>query len=65
MATDRELNTAELKKLSPEVRRRNRRLGWAVAVLAIACALWSTRAVRNGWIYPQDTTYSFPHWMKK
>lgn len=57
-------SVAELKQLPPHLRRRNRRLGWAVTLLVLICALWSVHAVRQGWIYPQDPTYTFPHWMK-
>ena len=55
---------AQLKQLSPGVRRRNRRLGWILAFLALACALWTPWAARHGWIYPEDTKFAFPHWIK-
>lgn len=45
-------------------RRRNRRLGWAIAFLALASALWTPYAAHHGWIYPEETTFAFPHWMK-
>lgn len=57
-------STAELKRLSPRVRRRNRRLGWALFFLALASMLWTPYAARHGWIYPQDTTFTLPHWLK-
>ncbi|MGH9393138.1 MAG: hypothetical protein ACRD1E_03145 [Terriglobales bacterium] len=50
--------------VSPQIRRRNRRLGWAIALLALACALWTPYAAHHGWIYPEETTFAFPHWMK-
>ena len=50
--------------LSPELRRRNRRLGWMLAALALACALWTPIAAHRGWIYPEETTFAFPHWLK-
>ncbi len=56
--------TAELKQLLPSVRRRNRRLGWALAFLALFSALWTPWAARHGWIYPEETTFAFPHWIK-
>lgn len=46
------------------LRRRNLRLGWLLAFLALACAAWTPWAVRRGWIYPEETTFAFPHWMK-
>ena len=54
---------AELKQLPPDLRRRNRRLGWLITVIAVACLLWSHWAVVHGWIYPESATYAFPHWM--
>ena len=56
---------AEMKQLPPQLRRRNRRLGLAITFLVLMGALWSVWAVRRGWIYPQDPSYSFPQWMKK
>lgn len=56
--------TAELKQLSPQVRRRNRRWGLALLALTLACAVWTSWAARHGWIYPEETTFSFPHWIK-
>lgn len=53
-----------MKQLSPPLRRRNRRLGWAIACLALAILLWTPWAVRHGWIYPEETTFAFPHWTK-
>jgi len=50
--------------LSPQLRRRNRRLGWLFALLVIAGALWSPWAVHHGWIYPEETTFAWPHWNK-
>ncbi|HET9784619.1 MAG TPA: hypothetical protein VFP94_06635 [Terriglobales bacterium] len=57
-------STTELKQLSPQVRRRNRRLGWALFFLALAAMLWTPYAAHHGWIYPEDTTFAFPHWIK-
>ncbi|HWG38374.1 MAG TPA: hypothetical protein VN690_11715 [Terriglobales bacterium] len=50
--------------VSEHTRRRNRRLGWAIAFLALASALWTPYAAHHGWIYPEETTFAFPHWMK-
>jgi hypothetical protein len=47
------------------LRRRNRRLGLLLAAFALATALWTFWPVHHGWIYPEDTSYAFPHWMKK
>lgn len=57
-------STAELKQLPPRTRRRNRRLGWALFFLALATMLWTPYAAHHGWIYPEETTFSFPHWIK-
>ncbi|MGH9418239.1 MAG: hypothetical protein ACRD01_16590 [Terriglobales bacterium] len=56
---------SDMKRLPAELRRRNRRLGWALAVMVVAISLWTFWPVHHGWIYPEDTTYAFPHWMKK
>jgi len=58
------LTHADLKQLTPQLRRRNRRLGWAIAILALASAACAPYAVTHGWIYPQETTFAFPHWIK-
>lgn len=55
---------AEMKQLPASTRRRNRRLAWFITVLALLSAAWTPWAVRHGWIYPEETTFSFPHWSK-
>ena len=57
-------STAALKQLPPQVRRRNRRLGWALFFLALASALTTPYAAHHGWIYPEETTFAFPQWLK-
>ncbi|HUX68733.1 MAG TPA: hypothetical protein VMV31_14705 [Terriglobales bacterium] len=57
-------STADLKQLPAQVRRRNRRLGWALFFLALASALTTPYAAHHGWIYPEETTFAFPHWLK-
>ena len=56
--------TADLKQLPGHLRRRNRRLAWIITAAALACALSSYWAVTHGWIYPEETTFAFPSWMK-
>lgn len=56
--------TDDMKRLSPRMRRRNRRLGLLLAAVALACALFAPWAVHRGWIYPQETTFAFPQWMR-
>ncbi|HEY7855047.1 MAG TPA: hypothetical protein VIC32_01285 [Terriglobales bacterium] len=53
-----------LPPLPPQVRRRNRRLGLLLGLVALACALWTPYATHHGWIQPIETTFAFPHWMK-
>ncbi|MGH9466936.1 MAG: hypothetical protein ACRD1Y_06235 [Terriglobales bacterium] len=56
---------AELKQLPRRVRRRNAWLGWAIAVVAAAIMVLTVIPVHHGWIFPKQTTYAFPKWMKK
>ncbi|MGH9518492.1 MAG: hypothetical protein ACRD2D_02545 [Terriglobales bacterium] len=56
---------AHSEPLSPQLRRRNRRLAWIIAFFAIASAAWTPYAVHHGWIYPEETTFAFPHWGHK
>lgn len=56
---------AELKRLPRHTRRRNAWLGWAIAAAVLAIMMLTFIPVHHGWIYPADTTYSFPKWMKK
>ncbi|MGH9481459.1 MAG: hypothetical protein ACRD1L_05150 [Terriglobales bacterium] len=55
---------AELKRLPAAIRRRNRRLAWVIVVVALLSAAFAPWAVRHGWIYPEETTFAFPHWSK-
>jgi hypothetical protein len=55
---------AETHPTPPRLRRRNLRLAWTLAFLALASAAFAPFAVRHGWIYPQETTFAFPHWIK-
>ncbi|MGH9487513.1 MAG: hypothetical protein ACRD04_07975 [Terriglobales bacterium] len=56
---------SEFKTLPRPVRHRNAWLGWGIAVAAIVIMLLTWYPVHRGWIYPENTTYSFPKWMKK
>lgn len=44
----------------PEIRRRNRRLAWILAVIAICCLFSSYFLVRSGLIRPGPVTWRFP-----
>lgn len=54
---------AHLEPLPARLRRRNRRLAWAITLLALASLAATPWAVRRGWIYPEETTFAFPHWV--
>lgn len=44
----------------PAIRRRNRRYGWILAVVALCCLCSSYYFVRQGWIRPAPVVWKFP-----
>lgn len=44
----------------PAIRRRNRRLGWILAIIAFCCLGSSYYFARQGWIRPAPVTWRFP-----
>lgn len=45
--------------LAPELRRRNRRVGLLLTLVAMLAALWTPWAVSHHLLYPAEETWSF------